>query len=71
MCWNTALAQCAWRNLLDGRLSYARLAKEMSEQQMAEAIGVRPEDIKNWERATLPEIYLQQLAAILIWTYLI
>ena len=51
---------------LSGRLRYARLAKGMSEQQLAEAVGVRPEDIQNWETgAALPDSYLQQVAVIL------
>lgn len=59
-------AICVEELTLSGRLRYARLAKGMSEEQMAEAAGVQTEDVRNWETGTaLPDTYLRQLAAIL------
>lgn len=51
---------------LGGRIRYARLAKGISAQQLAEASGVREEDVAQWETgALMPDIASQQLAAVL------
>ncbi len=39
---------------LSGRLKYARLAKGMSEQQLAETVGVCVEDVSHWESGAVP-----------------
>ncbi len=51
---------------LNGRLRYARLAKGMSEQQLAEAVGVRVEDVSHWETGAVPpNTDLREIAAVL------